>query len=149
MISEPNYGSDVAGIQTKADKKKDYYIVNGQKKWITGGLWSNWFTTAVRTGRPGMRGLSFLLINRNMPGLKIRKLKIQASELHNTTFVTLHNVKVPKKNLIGVEGMGFFYIVTNFTTNGGLLQLEQYENVEFVFNNQFITQNYVGLLVKD
>lgn len=114
MISEPGYGSDVAGIETFARKENGYYIVNGQKKWITGGMWSEWFTTAVRTGDIGMRGLSLLLLHRDMPGMKIRELKIQADELHNTTFITLHNVKVPKKNLIGIEGMGFLYIVTNF-----------------------------------
>jgi len=114
MISEPGHGSDVAGLETSACKKDDYFIVNGQKKWITGGMWSDWFTTAVKTGKSGMQGLSLLLIHRNMPGIKIRELKIQADELHNTTFVTLHNVKVPKKNLIGMEGMGFLYIVTNF-----------------------------------
>lgn len=78
-----------------------------KKKWITGGLWSEWFTTAVRTCGPGMRGLSLLLLQRNMPGIKIRKLNIQADELHNTTFVTLHNVKVPTKkfNWDGRDGI--------------------------------------------
>jgi len=114
MISEPGHGSDVAGLETFASKKENHFIVNGQKKWITGGMWSDWFTTAVKTGASGMQGLSLLLLHRDMPGIKIRELKIQADELHNTTFVTLHNVKVPKKNLIGIEGMGFLYIVTNF-----------------------------------
>jgi len=116
MISEPGYGSDVAGIETTAIRDGDHFIVNGTKKWITGGLWSEWFTTAVRTGGPGsgMRGLSLLLINKNMPGFKVRKMETQAGGLHNTSMVSLNNVRVPVKNLIGKEGMGFKYIVVNF-----------------------------------
>merc|ERR1719499_2785415 len=71
MISEPGFGSDVAGIATTAIRDGDHYIVNGTKKWISGGLWSEWFTTAVRTGGPGMKGISLLLINRNSPGFKV------------------------------------------------------------------------------
>merc|ERR1719499_2098372 len=116
MISEPGYGSNVAGIETSAVRDGDHYIVNGTKKWITGGLWSEWFTTAVRTGGPGsgMRGLSLLLINKNMPGFKVRKMETQAGGLHNTSMVHLNNVRVPVKNLIGEEGKGFKYIVVNF-----------------------------------
>jgi len=114
MISEPNYGSDVAGIETKAVDMGDHWVVNGSKKWITGGLWSTWFTTAVRTGGPGFKGISLVLINKNMDGVKIRKMETQATNLHNTSFVTLKNVKVPKRNLIGKEGLGFMYIVVNF-----------------------------------
>ena len=53
-ISEPTAGSDVANIKTRAVKNGDHYIVNGSKKWITGGLIGDYFTTAVRTGDEGM-----------------------------------------------------------------------------------------------
>jgi len=53
-ISEPTAGSDVANIKTKAVRQGDYYIVNGSKKWITGGMIGDFFTTAVRTGEEGM-----------------------------------------------------------------------------------------------
>merc|ERR1719499_860798 len=114
MISEPGFGSDVAGIETTAVRDGDHYIVNGTKKWITGGLWSEWLTTAVRTSGPGMKGLSLLLINSKSPGFKVRKMETQAGGLHNTSMVSLNNVRVPVENLIGKEGMGFSYIVINF-----------------------------------
>jgi len=113
-ISEPQAGSDVANIQTSATKEGEYYIVSGAKKWITGGLSADFFTTAVRTGGPGMGGISLLLLEKNMPGMKIRKMETQFDSCHNTTFITLDNVKVPEKNLIGEENQGFMLLMTNF-----------------------------------
>lgn len=113
-ISEPSAGSDVGNIQTTARKEGDFYIVNGAKKWITGGLWADYFTMAVRTGGPGMGGISLLLIDRNTPGIEIRKMETMHDSAHNTTFITFEDVKVPVKNLIGQENAGFKLIVRNF-----------------------------------
>jgi alkylation response protein AidB-like acyl-CoA dehydrogenase len=113
-ISEPYAGSDVANIRTTAKREGDFYIVNGSKKWITGGLMGDYFTTAVRTGDDGFGGISLLLLERNMPGIKIRKLETQFDNAHNTTFITLEDVKVPVENLIGEENGGFMLILTNF-----------------------------------
>jgi alkylation response protein AidB-like acyl-CoA dehydrogenase len=113
-ISEPDAGSDVANIQTTAKKEGDYYIVNGSKKWITGGLVADYFTTVVRTGGPGYTGISLLLIDRRTPGIKIRKMETQFDSCHSTSFITFEDVKVPAKNLIGQEGMGFILILLNF-----------------------------------
>ena len=69
-------GSDVAGLQTTATKSADgkYYIVNGQKKWITNGIWADYCTAAVRTGGPGANGISALIIPlKNHPGVTTRK----------------------------------------------------------------------------
>jgi len=113
-ISEPGAGSDVANIQTTARREGDYYIVNGSKKWITGGLFGDFFTMAVRTGGAGMSGISLLVIEKNMPGLNIRKMETQFDSCHNTTFITLEDVKVPVKNLIGEENQGFMMLMLNF-----------------------------------
>ena len=71
-ISEPTAGSDVARIQTTAVLEGDTYVVNGTKKWITGGLLADWFTMAVRTSGHGMGGLSLLLVPRHTRGITIR-----------------------------------------------------------------------------
>eukprot|EP00357_Protocruzia_adherens_P035532 CAMPEP_0115025216 /NCGR_PEP_ID=MMETSP0216-20121206/33831_1 /TAXON_ID=223996 /ORGANISM="Protocruzia adherens, Strain Boccale" /LENGTH=135 /DNA_ID=CAMNT_0002399683 /DNA_START=24 /DNA_END=427 /DNA_ORIENTATION=- len=78
-ITEPWGGSDVGNLQTTAVKSPcgKFYIVNGLKKWITNGIWADYFTTGVRTGGPGMKGLSMLLIERDMPGVSVRKMKCQ------------------------------------------------------------------------
>jgi alkylation response protein AidB-like acyl-CoA dehydrogenase len=113
-ISEPYAGSDVANIRTTAKREGDYYIVNGQKKWITGGTFGDYFTTAVRTGGEGPGGISLLLLEKGMPGMNIRKMETQFDTSHSTTFITLEDVKVPVKNLIGEEGKGFKLILHNF-----------------------------------
>eukprot|EP00755_Sulcionema_specki_P023374 Sspe_Gene.14271::Locus_4930_Transcript_1_1_Confidence_1.000_Length_1478::g.14271::m.14271 len=113
-ISEPYAGSDVAGIRCTAKKEGDHYIVNGQKKWITGGMTADFFTTLVRTGGEGHGGLSVLLIDRHTPGVQVRKMETQFDNAHSTTMVTLNNVKVPATHLIGREGQGFKIITTNF-----------------------------------
>ena len=65
------------------------------------GLWADWFTTAVRTGGPGMRGLSLLLIHKDTPGINIRKMPTQAGGFCPSCFVSLNNVRVPRENLLG------------------------------------------------
>merc|ERR1711871_80637 len=115
-ISEPTAGSDVAQLKTTAvlDPTGEFYTVNGSKKWITGGATAGYFTMAVRTGGEGALGLSLLLVDRNTPGIHVRKMKTQFDSSHSTTFITLDDVKVPAKNLIGQENIGFMYIMTNF-----------------------------------
>lgn len=74
-ISEPTAGSDVASIKTTAKREGDFYIVSGQKKWITSGLKSDYITAAVRTGEEGMMGISLLVIDSKAPGVKLRKME--------------------------------------------------------------------------
>ena len=116
-ITEPSAGSDVANIQTTAVKSKDgqHYIVNGHKKWITNGIWSDYATMAVRTGNSGPGGLSLLLVPlKNYPGVTMRRLKVGGQISAGTTYIELDDVHVPTQNLIGKEGMGMKYIMTNF-----------------------------------
>ncbi|KAI4126069.1 MAG: hypothetical protein LQ338_003957 [Usnochroma carphineum] len=116
-ITEPDAGSDVAGIQTTARKTKDgtHYIVNGTKKWITNGIWSSYATMAIRTGGHGPSGLSLLLVPLlNHPGVSMRPIKVAGHLTSGTTFIELDDVRVPCENLIGEEGQGMKYIMTNF-----------------------------------
>ncbi|KAL1961161.1 hypothetical protein VTO42DRAFT_3106 [Malbranchea cinnamomea] len=114
-ITEPSAGSDVRNITTTAEKTPDgkYYIVNGEKKWITNGMYSDYFMTAVRTGGPGAEGISFLLIPRT-EGIRTRKIEIGAGGLSATTYVIMEDVKVPVEYLVGTEGQGFKYVMSNF-----------------------------------
>jgi alkylation response protein AidB-like acyl-CoA dehydrogenase len=114
-ITEPSAGSDVRGITTTAEKTPDgkHYIVNGEKKWITNGMFSDYFMTAVRTGGPGAGGMSMLLIPR-LEGIMTRKIEIGAGGMGATTYITFEDVKVPVEYLVGQEGMGFKYTMSNF-----------------------------------
>lgn len=115
-ITEPSGGSDVANIQTTAEKTKDgkFYIVNGYKKWITGMPWATHMTTAVRTGGPGMQGISVLVIPTDSKGLSHRRIPNSGQKGGGASFVEMDDVRVPVENLIGKENQGFKIIMTNF-----------------------------------
>jgi len=104
----------VANISTVAKKEGDYYIVSGQKKFITSGIKGDYYVTACRTGGNGMGGISLLLIDRHAPGITARKLKTQGWLASNTAHIVFDEVKVPVNNLIGNENEGFKAIMLNF-----------------------------------
>lgn len=126
-ITEPQAGSDVAGIRTTARKSRDgkYYIVSGQKKWydptettnsrITNGIWADYVTAAVRTGesKRGASGVSVLVIPLNVQGVTRRKLKNSGMAASGSTFLEFDNVKVPMSNLLGKENQGFQIIMSS------------------------------------
>lgn len=114
-ISEAFAGSDVAGLRTHAvlDSTGQNYIVNGTKKWITGGMYADWFVTAVRTGKPGAGGISMMLIPRS-EAVQTKVIKSKYSSAAGTAYVTYENCVVPKKFLMGKENGGFGIIMSNF-----------------------------------
>ncbi|EGS22147.1 acyl-CoA dehydrogenase-like protein [Thermochaetoides thermophila DSM 1495] len=134
-ITEPDAGSDVANITCEAKLSEDgkYYIVNGEKKWITNGIWCDYFTTAVRTGGPGMDGVSLLLIERDFGGVSTRRMDCQGVWSSGTTYITFEDVKVPVENLIGKENKGFRVIMTNFNHEriGIIIQCLRFSRVCF------------------
>lgn len=114
-ITEPWGGSDVANLHTTAVKSEcgKFYIVNGEKKWITNGVSADYFTTAVRTGGPGMGGVSLLVVERT-EGVTTKQMNCMGVWASGTTYITFEDVKVPVENLIGKENKGFRYIMHNF-----------------------------------
>ncbi|KAH8697825.1 acyl-CoA dehydrogenase family protein [Talaromyces proteolyticus] len=110
-ITEAFAGSDVAGLRTTAEKTPDgkYYIVNGTKKWITNGMFADYFVTGCRT----KKGFSVLLIPRG-EGVDTTQIKTSYSTTAATAFVQFENVKVPIENLLGEEDKGFAVIMSNF-----------------------------------
>ncbi len=111
-ISEPQAGSDVAGLTCHAVRNGDHYVVNGNKKWITNGTYADFFSTAVLTGKRGE--LSFLLVERDTPGFDVRKINIRDSAISGTAYLDFDEAKVPVSNLIGVENKGFKLVMYNF-----------------------------------
>ncbi|OUS31102.1 acyl-CoA dehydrogenase [Gammaproteobacteria bacterium 45_16_T64] len=116
-ITEPSGGSDVANIQTTAKKDGDFYIVNGSKTFISGGMGANWVSTAVRTGGEGAAGVSMLLIPMDLDGVSRTPIKNKQGWLcSDTATLYFDQVKVPAKYLIGKEGQGFRVIMNNFNS---------------------------------
>ena len=114
-ITEPSGGSDVANLQTTAKREGDFYIVNGSKTFISGGMGADWFTTGVRTGGKGGAGVSLIVIPANLEGVSRTPLeKKQGWWCSDTATIYFDNVKVPVENLLAEEGHGFLVIANNF-----------------------------------
>ena len=114
-ITEPNAGSDVANIRTKAVLSGNNYVVNGSKMLITSGYRANQLTCAVRTGGEGYKGISLLIIESDTPGYSVsEKLKKMGWWASDTAQIFFDECKVPAENLLGKEGEGFYGIMENF-----------------------------------
>lgn len=131
-VTEPGGGSDVARLTTSAVREGDYYRVNGAKTYITGGMRADWISTAVRTGGPGAKGVSQLLIPAASAGLSRTPLdKKQGWWASDTATIHFDDVRVPVGNLIGEEGGGFKVIMNNFNLEriGLIVDMEAYSRV--------------------
>lgn len=118
-ISEPGAGSDAMNIQTKAIKNGDHYIVNGSKTFITNAYYGDFMVAVVKTDPDaGVNGVSLLVIDNKSDGISMSKLKKLGWHSSDTAEISFDDVKVPAENLIGDEGMGFYYLM-------GGLQLER------------------------
>jgi len=115
-VSEASAGSDVAGIKTSARRDGDDYVINGSKMWITNGTQSDWACTLVNTseGKPHLNK-SLIIVPMDAKGVerktKLDKLGMRSSD---TAMIFFDNVRVPRRNLIGQEGMGFMYQMMQF-----------------------------------
>ena len=114
-ITEPDAGSDVASIRTRAVRDGDEYVVNGAKTFITSGCRADFVTTAVRTGGEGYGGVSLLVIETNTPGFQVaRKIRKMGWNASDTAELAFEDCRVPVANLLGEEGRGFYGIMENF-----------------------------------
>jgi len=107
--SEPGSGSDLASLKTRADRRGDRYVVNGQKIWTTLGQYGDWIFCLVRTdfeSKIRQEGISFLLIDMKTPGITVRPLILMDGG-HEVNEVFFDNVEVPVENLVHEEGKGW------------------------------------------
>ncbi|MFE7062073.1 acyl-CoA dehydrogenase family protein [Sutcliffiella sp. NPDC057660] len=112
-ISEPNHGSDVSSIQTRAVRDGDEWVINGSKMYITNGPRADFVTLVTRTSdEPGYKGISLFLVETDREGFSIsRKLDKLGMRSSDTAELMLEDVRVPHKNLLGTEGRGFYQIM--------------------------------------
>jgi acyl-CoA dehydrogenase len=130
-VTEPEAGSDVASLRTRAIRDGDEYVVSGGKLYITSGTRADFFTVAVRTGGPGAGGISLLLIERDMPGVSVsaplRKMGWLCSD---TAELHFDEVRVPTGNLIGTEHAGFSSIMNQFAAERLSLAVQAYATAQ-------------------
>jgi acyl-CoA dehydrogenase len=112
-ITEPDAGSDVASLRTRAERVDGGWLVSGAKTFITNGVRADFYVTAVRTGEAGHGGLSFLVVERGdgVTASALSKLGWRASD---TAEIAFDEVFVPDEHLLGEEGRGFYLIMANF-----------------------------------
>jgi acyl-CoA dehydrogenase len=115
-ITEPGAGSDVASIRTRARKVDGGYVVNGSKTFITNGVRADFLVCAVKTTQEGGHGgISFLVLEREMPGYEVAaKLEKMGWHSSDTGELAFTDIEVPAENLLGEENGGFKLIMANF-----------------------------------
>lgn len=115
-VSEPDAGSDVARIQTRAVRDGDHYVINGSKMYITNGTQADWICLLARTSESqDYRGMSLIIVPTDTPGFSVsRSLKKLGNWSSDTAVLTFENMRVPVENRIGDEGKGFYYQMEQF-----------------------------------
>jgi alkylation response protein AidB-like acyl-CoA dehydrogenase len=108
--SEPGAGSDLASLTTRAQRRGEHYVVNGQKTWNTLGHFADWIFCLVRTDTEARQqeGISFLLMDMKSPGITLRPIPLIDGE-HEVNEIFFNNVEVPVGNRIGAENKGWTY----------------------------------------
>ena len=124
-ITEPGAGSDVASIRTFARRVDGGYVVNGSKTFITNGVRADFLVCAVKTTESGgHQGISFLILEREMPGYEVvTKLEKMGWRSSDTAELSFSDVEVPAENLLGEENRGFYLIMENFAWERLLMSL--------------------------
>lgn len=118
-MTEPSVGSDLKGIRSNARLEGDHYIVNGSKTFISNGYYGDYTVAAVKTEN----GISMLVIDLDAEGVSRTKLDKVGIRCSDTAEIAFDNVKVPKENLLGEEGRGFYYMMES-------LQVERMTGVQ-------------------
>jgi acyl-CoA dehydrogenase len=116
-VTEPDAGSDVSAVRTRAVRDGDHYVVNGAKTFITSSTRADFITTVVRTGDDPHHGLSLLVVDTDTPGFSVtRRLDKMGWLCSDTGELSYVDVRVPAANLVGAEGSAFIQVAQNFAS---------------------------------
>lgn len=132
-ITEPGGGSDVANLRTTARRDGDHYIVNGSKTFITSGMRADCLTVAVRTGEPGLGGVSLLVIEGDTPGFTRTPLQKMGWWCSDTATLYFEDARVPVANRIGPENAGFMAIMMNFNNERIMLAAQAWASAQVCY----------------
>ncbi|KGR87036.1 acyl-CoA dehydrogenase family protein [Lysinibacillus odysseyi] len=143
-MTEPGAGSDLAGIGTTARREGDYYILNGEKTFITNGVNADYVVVVCKTdpqAKPAYKGISLLVVETGTPGFK-RGKKLDKIGMHSadTGELIFEDAKVPAENLLGEEGKGFYYLMDKLQQERLIVAIEVQVEAEAMLK---LTMDYV------
>lgn len=133
-FSEPNAGSDLASLRTRAERRGSHYVVNGQKTWSSNAHLARFCLLLARTDpdAPKHKGISYFILDLKSPGVTCRPIKMLTGGAHfNEIF--LDNVEIPAQNLIGAEGQGWKVAQSTLASERGLSAIEFAERMRIAF----------------
>ena len=119
-VTEPDAGSDVAGIRTRAERNGEYFVLNGRKMFITNGVHADVYFVAAKTQRPAgdakrSGSISMFIVEKGTPGFRVgRALKKTGWLSSDTAELVFEDCRIPAENLLGRENEGFYSVVKNF-----------------------------------
>jgi alkylation response protein AidB-like acyl-CoA dehydrogenase len=129
-FSEPEAGSDLAGLRTTARRDGDHYVVNGQKLWASGGMHADWCLLLARTNpdAPKRKGISYFLLDMATAGVDVRPIRNAIGDSHFCE-VFLNDVKIPATDLVGPENQGWQVAQATLGAERGMTMLELAERL--------------------
>jgi alkylation response protein AidB-like acyl-CoA dehydrogenase len=129
-FSEPEAGSDLAGLRTTARRVGDSYVANGQKLWASGGKYADWCLLLARTDpdAPKRKGISYFLLDMTSPGVEVRPIRNAIGDSHFCE-IFLNDVSIPAANLVGTENAGWQVAQATLGAERGLTMLELAERL--------------------
>ncbi|WNC66866.1 acyl-CoA dehydrogenase family protein [Thalassotalea nanhaiensis] len=140
-MTEPDAGSDLAGMRATAVDNGDHYVLNGNKTYISNGICGDVFVVAARTDPTVPHAISLFVVEANWEGFKRgAHLKKMGMKSQDTAELFFDNVKVPKENLIGVEGQGFKYLMGGLAEERLICAIWNVGTAEYAFN---LTKEFV------
>ncbi len=164
-VTEPGAGSDVQAIQTEAIRDGDEYIINGQKMWITGAGYADWFFVLAYTDKKlGYKGMSGFIVDSNLEGVELgKKEENMGQRCSDTRSVTFNNVRVPAENLVGEkENDGWMNAMKAFDLSrpsisshavgndrGAMEEAMAYSSERNAFNKPIIRHQAISFMLAD
>jgi alkylation response protein AidB-like acyl-CoA dehydrogenase len=151
-VTEPDAGSDVAGLKTRARRDGESWVINGSKMFITNAVYGDILIVAARTdpGAKGSRGISLFIVERNTPGVSVTKLDKHGWLCSDTAEIAFQDVRIPFANLLGEENRGFYGIMETFQNEriciGGICAGESAKAIELTTNYVKARQAFGGPL---
>ena len=130
-ITEPDGGSDVAALRTRAERDGDDFVINGSKIYITSGVRADWVVVGVRTGGPGFGGISLIVVPSDTPGFSVvRRLEKIGWHCSDTAELAFTDCRVPASNLVGAQDSGFIQIAMQFVVERLSIAVQAYATAQ-------------------